>query len=75
MTRIQRGQPPGDDKHREIRELKEAFKRVKLEIKTLSRENNDLKAENEATILKLAQTEQLLGDTTVPTVFNQLQVI
>jgi hypothetical protein len=61
------GQPPDDRLLRQIQELENRLNRVTLDNRQL---RNDLDAAN----LRLAQTEQLLGDTTAPTIFNKIQV-
>jgi hypothetical protein len=61
------GQPPDDRLHRQIQELEERLNRIMLA-------NRQLRNERDAANLRLTQTEQLLGDTTAPTVFNQIQV-
>ena len=70
------GQPP-DDRDRLMRQIQEMERRMEeLEIRNtdLNRANIELRVQNEATLLRLEQTEQMLGDTTAPTVFNQIQV-
>jgi hypothetical protein len=50
---------------RSIQELEDRLNRITLD-------NRQLRNERDAVNLRLAQTEQLLGDTTAPTVFNQI---
>ena len=52
---------------RQIQDLEDRLNRVQLD-------NRQLRNERDAANLRLTQTEQLLGDTTAPTVFNQIQV-
>ena len=51
----------------QIQELEDRLNRVTLDNRQL---RNDLEAAN----LRRDQTEQLLGDVTAPTIFNQIQV-
>ena len=53
---------------RQIQDLEDRFNRVQLD-------NRQLRNELEAANLRRDQTEQLLGDITAPTIFNQIQVI
>ena len=51
----------------QIQELEDRLNRVTLD-------NRQLRTELEAANLRRDQTEQLLGDVTAPTIFNQIQV-
>ena len=51
----------------QIQELEDRLNRVTLD-------NRQLRTDLEAANLRRDQTEQLLGDVTAPTIFNQIQV-
>ena len=61
------GGPPKDDKT-QYAELMEKFVTLNIKFK-------EVRVVNENLTLQLTQTQNLLGDMTAPTIFNQLQVI
>ena len=60
------GGPPKDDKT-QYAELMEKFVALNIKFK-------EVRVENENLTVQLTQTQNLLGDMTAPTIFNQLQV-